>query len=82
MVDEVASVSEETAAEASSVSAATEEQTASLTDVAESVENLSRIADDLRENMEQFDVDDRGVSAGTGGASRGTLATDGSPSLE
>ncbi|MFB6196725.1 MAG: chemotaxis protein, partial [Halobacteriaceae archaeon] len=65
MVDEVSSVAEETAAEASNVSAASEEQTSSLTDVGENVENLSKVAEELHELVEQFDVKQTGIESAT-----------------
>ena len=62
MVDDVSSVAEETAAEASNVSAASEEQTSSLTDVGQNVENLSKVAEELHELVEQFETKQTGIS--------------------
>jgi methyl-accepting chemotaxis protein len=56
MIDEVSSVSQRTAAEASNVSAATEEQTASLSEASENVQQLSDLAEDLHDQMSDFDT--------------------------
>lgn len=56
MVDEVSSVSQQTAAEASNVSAATEEQTASLSEASENVQELSALAEDLYDQVFDFET--------------------------
>lgn len=66
MVDEVSSVSQQTAAEATNVSAASEEQTSSLSEATANIQQLSGLADDLHDNVADFDV------GATGGASTGS----------
>lgn len=67
MVDEVASVSQQTAAEATNVSAASEEQASSLSEASDNIQQLSRLADRLHDNVADFDVGDTGGrSARTG----------------
>ena len=56
MVDEASSVSQQTAAEASNVSAASEEQTASLSEASDNVERLSRLADQLHDQVSDFEI--------------------------
>jgi hypothetical protein len=63
MVDDVSSVSEETASEASTVSAATEEQTASINEVTQNVQTVSESAQSLRELVTQFDVGREGIES-------------------
>jgi methyl-accepting chemotaxis protein len=56
MVDEVSSVSQQTATEAGNVSAATEEQTASLSEASENIQQLSGLAEDLHDQVSDFDT--------------------------
>ena len=58
MVDEVSSVGQQTAAEASNVSAATEEQASSLTEASENLQQLTHLADDLHDQVSDFEVQD------------------------
>lgn len=64
MVDEVSSVSEESAAEASNVSAATEEQTAAIDEVTTNIQGVSQSAKALQSLVAQFDVGDDAGMAG------------------
>jgi len=56
MVDEVSSVSQQTAAEATSVSAASEEQAASLSEASTNIQQLSQLAEELNDNVDDFDA--------------------------
>jgi methyl-accepting chemotaxis protein len=56
VVDEVASIGQQTAAEAQSVSAAAEEQTASLAEVSDSADSLTDRAADLSSLLDAFDL--------------------------
>lgn len=58
MVDEVSTVSEQTAAEATNVSAASEEQASSLSEAAASIEQLSQLAAGLHDDVADFEVGD------------------------
>lgn len=58
MVDEVASLSEDTNEEASSVSASAEEQTASVTQIADNAQSLTEQAGQLQEMVAAFEVSD------------------------
>jgi methyl-accepting chemotaxis protein len=79
LVDEASSLSDRTADEVSSVSAATEEQTASLAEVSTSIDDLAGVADELSGLLDDFDVDaDAGTAAAVDGATHAT--TTGSPS--
>lgn len=72
MVDEVSSVSQETADEASNVSAAAEEQAASLSEAAQSLQELTSLADELNDQTETFKLgttSGRSQSATTGSQS-------------
>jgi methyl-accepting chemotaxis protein len=69
MVDEVSSVSKQTAAEASNVSAASEEQVSSLSNATTSIQRVSDLANTLHDNVAQFEVD--AGSAPTGSADSG-----------
>lgn len=73
MVDEVSSVSQQTAAEATSVSAASEEQASSLTEATTNIEQLSQLAEELHDNVADFEV------GGNGSSGR---ATDDEPAAE
>lgn len=68
MVDEVSSVSQQTAAEATNVSAASEEQASSLSEASNNIQQLSQLADRLHDNVADFDV---------GGQSLGSSAAHG-----
>ncbi|EMA42536.1 hypothetical protein [Halobiforma nitratireducens] len=57
MVDEVATISEETTSEAETVAAAAEEQTSALTEVSNSADELSQQATVLSEALDRFDTD-------------------------
>lgn len=57
MVDEVASISEETAAETDTVAAAAEEQTSALTEVSASASDLANQAVRLSEALDRFETD-------------------------
>lgn len=80
MVDEVSSVSQQTAAEATSVSAASEEQASSLSEASTNIQQLSRLAEELHDNVADFEVEDQQAQASTTtGESRAppTPSTDG-----
>jgi methyl-accepting chemotaxis protein len=72
MVDEVSSVSQQTAAEASNVSAATEEQTASLSEVANNVQQMSKLAETLHNQVSKFEIQDGSTDRETMSADRTT----------
>jgi methyl-accepting chemotaxis protein len=57
MVDEAATISEETTAEAENVAAAAEEQTTALTEVTQSVSNLANQASQLSQALDRFETD-------------------------
>ena len=59
MVDEVSSVSQQTAAEATNVSAASEEQASSLSEASTNIQQLSGLAEELHDTVADFEVDDR-----------------------
>jgi len=56
MVEEVSAVSQQTAAEATDVSAATEETASSLSEASDNIQHLSGLADDLHDNVGDFEV--------------------------
>lgn len=62
MVDEVSSVSQQTAAEATTVSAASEEQTSSLSEMALTIEQLSETAEALHNSVDDFEVGEPGAA--------------------
>ena len=73
MVDEATESSERTDSEAEDVAAASEEQTASVSEVASGAKSLSERADDLRTELDGFDVresDDSDAGTGVGGETR------------
>ena len=76
MVDEVASVSEETTAESETVAAAAEEQTATISNVNDDVRRLSEQATDLQSMLAAFTVesDQQARATVTPQASPGTAA--------
>ena len=76
MVDEVSSVSQQTAAEATNVSAASEEQTSSLSEATTNIEQLSQLAEELHDSVADFDVDAAAVPT------RETTATPGGHTTE
>lgn len=61
MVDEVATIAEETTAEAETVAASAEEQTSALTAVSESADDLSQQAVALSEALDRFETDADGI---------------------
>lgn len=65
MVDEVSSVSQQTAAEATNVSAASEEQASSLSEASQNIQQLSQLADRLDDNVADFDVGGQQARSGT-----------------
>ncbi|MFB6297253.1 MAG: hypothetical protein ABEH56_01900, partial [Salinirussus sp.] len=75
-VDEVSSVSQQTAAEASNVSAATEEQTASLSEASGNVQQLSALAEELHDQVSGFDTGS-GTGPTTGTTTGSPAAADG-----
>lgn len=78
MVDQVSDVSSETAAEATDVSAATEEQSASRSEASESIRHLSRLAEELDDQVSDFEVRDGAADAvGTPGAAQGQASESG-----
>ena len=76
MVDEVSSVSEQTAAEASNVSAASEEQANSLSGVSQNIQQLSGLADDLHDEVADFETESRFVADTGGDATEGSGVSD------
>ena len=56
MIDEVADAAEQVSGEAGNVSAAAQQQASSLTQVSQNTRNLSAQADDLRELLSQFTI--------------------------
>jgi len=93
MVDEVSGVSQQTAAEATNVSAASEEQASSLSEASSNIQQLSSLAEELHDNVEDFEVGDgttdpastnAGVSSGASAPSRPAEQTDSlsEPSVE
>ena len=65
MIDEVSSVSQQTAAEATSVSAASEEQASSLSEASTNIQQLSQLAEKLHHNVAGFEVEDKQTQAST-----------------
>jgi methyl-accepting chemotaxis protein len=62
MIDEVSNVGQQTASEATNVSAATGEQASSLAEASENLQDLTHLADDLHDQVSDFDVQDGSVS--------------------
>jgi len=63
MVDQVGDVSEQTLARAQNAAAATEQQTASITEVTRNIRSLSGRASDLRDLVDQFEVEGEATAA-------------------
>jgi len=63
MVDQVGDVSEQTLARAQNAAAATEQQTASITEVTRNIRSLSGRASDLRDLVDQFEIEDETTTA-------------------
>ncbi|WP_090379581.1 methyl-accepting chemotaxis protein [Natronobacterium texcoconense] len=57
MVDEATTISEDTKDETETVAAAVEEQTATISEVASGANSLTERADDLRDSLDEFEVD-------------------------
>lgn len=77
MVDEVATVSEQTNEESEAVAAATEEQTATITEVTNEVQEMAAQTDELREVLAAFEVaEDAAGPSGTVSATTVTTADD------
>ncbi|MEZ3116055.1 methyl-accepting chemotaxis protein [Halobaculum sp. MBLA0147] len=66
MVDDVSEIAEQNAQEAGEVSAAAEEQTATVSEVSRTARRVSEDADELREAVQQFEVDPDGDGGDTG----------------
>lgn len=65
MVDEVGSISEQTAAEADTVATAAQKQTTSLTEIRTSITTLSERAESLQDLLSELDTSGRGGSVGS-----------------
>ena len=74
MVDEVATVSEQTNEESEAVAAATEEQTATITEVTNEVQEMAAQTDELREVLAKFDVAE-GTNRPSGAGATTTVTT-------
>jgi methyl-accepting chemotaxis protein len=79
----VSSVSEETAAEASDISAATEEQTSSISTVSTNIQELSDLAGNLQAQVATFslptgaEAEEESIAGNAGRGGSHTVASDG-----
>ncbi|EMA32171.1 methyl-accepting chemotaxis sensory transducer [Halobiforma lacisalsi AJ5] len=75
MVDEATENSEETKDETENVAAAVEEQTATIAEVASGAQTQTELAEELRDSLEAFDVDE-GADGGGDGEGEGEKETE------